>query len=123
MNRELFDRVVAAEKGFVNTQYESTAKKAWSLYEDGHFDKAHEALKGLPSPEQLLRNLIEKLKGKSVYKTLKRVNEGKATSPAEMVKALSSLLTHAMIEYEDHPEYRVLAPIIHEKIAELLPAL
>jgi hypothetical protein len=120
MDRELFDRVVAAEKGFANSQYELTAKLAWVLYEGGDFDKAHEALSTLPTPERLLRNLIEKLKGKPVYKTLKRVNEGKGTDPSETIKALSSLLTHTMIEYKDHPEYRVLAPMIHEQIAELL---
>jgi hypothetical protein len=49
--------------------------------------------------KELLDRLGEKLKGKPVADTLKRIASGK-TSKVEMLKGLTSLLVHVWIEIE-----------------------
>ncbi len=71
--------------------------------------------------ETLLATLVESLKGKSVYKTLKALSEGKVEDDAVALKGLFSLGTHVAIEVEHgRKEYRTLLPSIVEKIEQLI---
>jgi hypothetical protein len=71
--------------------------------------------------QTLLATLVESLKGKSVYKTLKALSEGKVEDSAVALKGLFSLGTHVAIEVEHgRKEYRTLLPFVVEKINHIL---
>ncbi len=121
MNLELLKKIQEAEKNFNGTSFESVVKEAWSQFSSNKTNGAEELLDKLPTPQSLLKNLIEKLQGKPVYKTLRKINEGTATSTNEMLKGLFSLSTHIVIECQHgNPEYKMLLPILHTKIGELI---
>ncbi len=121
MNLELLAKIQEAEKNFNGTSFEKIVKEAWSQFNDNKAKGAKELLEKLPTPQTLFKKLIEKLQGKSVYKTLRKINEGKTTSTDEMLKGLFSLSTHVVIECQHgHPEYKILLPILHKKTGELI---
>ena len=117
MNRsQILSNLCEANKFFANTEYEKIVQKAWlQLNSDKSTKPIQETLDRLPSEKQLLAQLIEKLKGKSVHSTLVRL--GKHKNPVKEAKALSSLLTHAIISVEQgETEYLKLFPILLTKI-------
>jgi len=104
-----------AEMFFSNTQYSHIVQEASRFFQRGETRRCEGQLGRLPSDKELLARLMEKLKGKSVYKTMERV--GKKKSDLLTLKGLSSLLTHTVIECEQgHLEYRRLIPMLLEKI-------
>jgi hypothetical protein len=83
--------------------------------------KQKDMLAKLPNTEILLAELVEKLKGKSVYSTIKKISLGEGKDDYMTLKGLSSLLTHAVIECEHgNKEFRCLLPVIMEKLNELV---
>ena len=69
----------------------------------------------------MLETLVDKLKKKSVYKTLQKIAEGTVQGPEEELKGWFSLGTHVMIEVErGNTEYGLLLGKVYEKIGELL---
>ena len=120
-NIELLGRLIEAEKYFSNEKYQATVRLARELYERGQSDLCKIELDKLPSKEQLLRNLVQKLEGKSVYKTLKKIQEGKVESDLVTLKGLLSLGTHIVIECEHgNSEYRILLHSLLEKASEIV---
>ena len=133
----MINRLQQSERFFKGTQYQALVDGAWSSYQLGDLITAESLLAKLPTPDQLLTKLIEKLKGntydpvrrkvrdrKPVYDTLKRIAEGKVESNEEHLKGLFSLGTHTLIEIEQGAkEYRALLPYIYEKIGSLLPII
>ena len=92
-----------------------------SLYEQGKLKECQELAKQFPTTMQLLDKLVNKLEGKPVQKTLKRIVEGKEKGDWEKLKGYFSLGTHACIEAEkDQPEYRALLFEVWEKIGTLI---
>jgi len=83
--------------------------EAEKLLFDGKEQEAETLLKQLPTKDQLLANLLETLKGKSVADTLKKVLNGKCKNLYEGLKGMASLMTHLCIELEKgRMEYRDL---------------
>ena len=124
MNDKLLMRLLAAENNFKDTLYQPIVDEAMECFNQDKTDEAVKVLCKLPTEEELLRSLIEKLKGKSVYKTLKRMDEGKIRCNAEALKGLFSLGTHIVIECEKgRGEYRTLLSVIYDKIGELVYAI
>lgn len=120
MENDLLKRLCEAEKYFIGTRFERCVKEALRAYDDNESAASDNALNKLPTKEQLLRQLIEKLKGKSVYQTLRKVNTGRST-PEDFLKAMFSLGAHIVIECQQgKKEYRILLPLIQEQIAELI---
>lgn len=117
----LWDRIRKAEKYFTKKEYAVIVERAVYLFQT-HQDKlCEEELNKLPSSAQLLQQLVEKLKGKSVAKTLRKIQEGKLENDLLTAKGLSSLLTHVVIECEHgNNEYKVLIPNIIEKLNEVI---
>jgi len=122
MNKtELFFRLQEAEKYFTKDEYKTIVNLARALYERGQFDLCETTLSKLSTKEQLLKRLVEKLKEKSVYKTLKKIQEGQVDNDLVTAKGLSSLLTHAIIEIEQgNTEYKMLIPSILEKLNDVI---
>lgn len=117
----MINRLYQAERFFKGTQYQALVSSAWSSYQVGDLDTAESLLAKLPTPEQLLTDLVERLKGKSVYDTLKRIVEGKGESNEEHLKGLFSLGTHTVIEIEQgRREYKSLLPLIYKQLGEVL---
>lgn len=118
---KLLSRLTATEKYFTKKKYVSTVELARELFERGQFDLCEKMLEKLPSDAELLRQLVKKLEGKSVAKTLKLIQEGKVGNDLVTAKGLSSLLTHVLIECEHgNMEYKVLVPNIIEKLNEII---
>jgi len=117
---KLLDRFAAAKRYYSNSGYSELLEQIEKLLGSNHFE-ATMLLNKLPSKEELLKTLVESLKGKSVYKTLKKISENKVESPAEMLKGLFSLGTHISIEVDKgHGEYKALYPVVYEKIGKIL---
>jgi hypothetical protein len=71
--------------------------------------------------EELMIVLENKLKGKPIYKTLKKIREGKIESREQILKGLFSLGTHAIIECEKGAvEYMAIVKKIHSKLSDQL---
>lgn len=118
---KLYSRLFEVEKYFTKKEYVGTVELARELFERGQFDLCGRELEKLPSGAKLLGNLIEKLKGKSVAKTLKLIQEGETKDGLLTAKGLSSLLTHVIIEVEHgNHEYKILIPNICEKLNEII---
>lgn len=126
MNLNFYNRLVEAEKYFTKKKHTDIVELARELYERGQFDLCEEQLGKLPNSAKLLEQLVKKLgpqkgrpKGKSVYKTLKLIQEGKMDDDLVTAKGISSLLTHVFIEIEHgNNEYKILVPKIIEKLNE-----
>ena len=121
INLKLLGRLCEAHKYFAKKEeYSDVVKLAQELFERGQFDSCENELSKLPSSAELLGNLVKKLKGKSICKTLKKIQEGTIENDLLTAKGLSSLLTHIIIEVEQgNSEYRVLVPIVIEKLNEV----
>lgn len=114
---ELLGKIQASMKYFGGTQYQKIIESAQTAVNAGHSKRATAILSSLPTDQQLLSQLVEKLKGKSVYTTLEKIQSGKAVGDYTALKGLSSLLTHALIECEKGAtEFKKLIPIIIEKL-------
>lgn len=117
----LTSRLLLAEKWFTGTQYHSILYAALTFWNANQPKLCEEELNKLPSPERLLLELLAKLKGKSVYKTIMKIQEGSTSNDYITLKGLSSLLTHVTIEMEKgNKEYGILLPALFEKISDLV---
>ena len=119
-NTEVFNRLVEAEKYFKKTKFSETVKKAQRAYYDGLTEEANGFLDELPTTFNMLEALMKELKGKSVYKTLKKIIEGTVENNWESLKGLCSLCTHIAIECErGNTEYAMLLDEVMSKISEI----
>ncbi len=122
MDIGLLSRLLEAEKNFKHTRFERVVAEAMRAFEADepvcrHLDK-------LPTKAELLRELIESLKGKSVYKTLRLINEGQVVEKELELKGMFSLGTHIVIECQKgKKEFRQLLPLIYERIGTLVYTL
>jgi hypothetical protein len=120
---ELFDKLVMAEKYFTR-KYADTVELAKELFERNQLDLCEKQLNRLPSSGDLLEKLVSKLKDKHLYKTLRKIEEGKVGNDLLTLKGLLSLGTHIVIECEHgNDEYRILLPNLLEKISEMIYTL
>lgn len=113
---QILAQLEEARQHFANTQYSHIVKEADRFFQRGEKGLCLAQLSRLPSAKELLAELVDKLRGKSVYKTLERAKRNGRKGLVEL-KALSSLLTHAVIECEQgRLEYRRLIPLLLEKL-------
>lgn len=121
---EITNKLSEIERHFKNTRYGTLVKDAVALYYQGRYADLDEMLKKFPTKDEMLEELIEKLKGKSIYTTLKKIGKGTATSDWTKFKGLSSLLTHVAIEAErGNTEYKYLLVDIYERIGVMLATI
>jgi len=121
LDMDLLSRLLEAEVNFKHTRFERVVVEAMQAFEDGKSLDRH--FNQLPTKAELLRELIESLKGKSVYKTLRLINEGKTVEKEVELKGLSSLFTHIVIECQSRKEFRQLLPLVHDRIGVLMYTL
>jgi len=105
-----------ASKYFSGTKYQKILDSAQAQWDQGNIAAVRKTLKQLPSEGQLLSQLVEKLKGKSVHKTLERIKKI-GESNLTYIKSISSILTHTIIECEKgNLEYRKLIPVLLNRL-------
>ena len=104
----LLRKLQEAEVFFTNTQYGHVVKEAARYLQRGEEGLCLVQLGRLPSAKALLAELVEKLKGKSVHKTLERAKRN-GEDKVLAALAVSSLMTHAILEIKQGQlEYRLL---------------
>lgn len=116
----ILNRLLIAEKYF-SKAYPNIIKQANAFYEEGSIGYCEDVLNRLPTQEQLLDELIEKLKGKSIYKTIIEVQSGKCTNKFVRIKMISSLITHVCIECEKDKSdlrYYYLLPWLYDQLSK-----
>jgi len=118
---EVIKRLEECERWLKDTEFELEVWDAQELFSSGNIEATRLKLALLPTRETLLDGLINKLKGKSVYKTLVRIRDGSIENNFEYLKGLFSLGTHISIECsQGRKEYGLLLPLVFEKIGEVL---
>jgi hypothetical protein len=63
-----------------------------------------------------MEELVERLKGKSVYKTVKLIISEQKVDDVFLAKGLSSPITHAIIEMNSRPEYLSVVKVLVERL-------
>jgi len=118
---QLRNRLAIVEKYFTGEHHRTAVSLATKSFNEGKYKACWEMCSRLPTKESLLIQLIEKLKGKSIYKTLKKIHKDESVGACTKLKGLSSLITHTVIEMENGgKEYGLLLPSLVEKIQALL---
>lgn len=117
---ECSKKIFEATRKFHTTRYWPVVEQASRAYVEGDYQTCVNLLNSLPSDYKLLESLLEKVKGKPAYATLKKVlgNESVLKEDAEI--AISSLITRTLIESKDNKEYRALLPDLIKKLQEIL---
>ena len=124
MNQQILAKLTLAEKHFTSKEFKPIVEAAREAYKLGLEGKCTHELGRLPTAEKLLDALIEKLKGKSVFKTLKQIQEGKTSDAITSMTGLSSLMTHVLIEMKQgRREYGLLIPYIYERLGKMVYSL
>lgn len=114
---ELIQKVFELNKYFLNTKYNGLVVTLNECMESRSFIEAREKIREFPTDKMLLDELVNKLKGKSVYTNLIK---SRGETDLVSLKSLSSLLTHTIIECEKgNTEFKKLIPLLLEKINEI----
>jgi hypothetical protein len=117
----LIKRLTNAKREFKGSRFESVVNRALEFYCIGDFERSSLLLEELPRREKLLGELIEKLEGKPVYKTLEKISKGRSENEWETLKGLFSLGTHICIELEKgNYEYRGVLADVYERIGRIM---
>ena len=98
--KALVNKYLELHQLYENTEHSETLIHIENAFGDGDLETAKKLIESLRDKNQLLTDLSEKLKGKPVYTTLKRILEGKVDNKYIALKGLSSLMTHIAIEAE-----------------------
>ena len=121
MNKYPLTEILFAEKYFTTPKYAFKVKEAKRYFLHERYEEVENILKQLPTKESLMKDLIEKLNGKPVYKNIKKLLKGENVNKYTTLIGLSSLLTHAAISCKQgDKEYEVLFPILIDKISEVM---
>lgn len=121
INLILIRKLATAENYFsASKEFRGIVHEARRLYDLHRYDQCSKELSKLPDENALIGQLIERLRGKSVYKTLKRMIEDKDVDPMIRAKGLSSLLTHVIIEMDKRPEYSLVARAVIERLNSVI---
>lgn len=121
MKSTLMERLVLAEKYFKSTRYADKLSQALAAFNNGRIAESENVLSQLPTRETLMSELLERLKEKPVYKTLRKLAAGSSINMWEKKKAVSSLITHCLIECEQgNLEFKMLADDAYIKLGQLL---
>ena len=120
-NTELLRSLCRAEAFSNSERHKKNVSEAKRLHKLGKLAECQAILEKLPTDAALLSELVEKLKGKSVYNNIKRISEGKVEDKWELAKGYSSLLTHIFIECQQHRlEYSLLTEYAMQKLFTLI---
>jgi len=112
--------ILRLTRAFSGTKYESLLQETILAYISNDVAMTESLMSKFPSDKQLLENIIEKVKNKSVYANMKKALESNGGNNADTLIGVSSLMTHVAIECKENREYRALLPDLHKKLGELI---
>jgi hypothetical protein len=118
----LLNRLIIAEKYF-SKRYPNKLIAAQRFYNQENYGCCKELLDELPTQEQMMDELIHRLEGKSIYKTIIEVQRGGCTNKFTKIKMISSLITHVCIECEkdgSDQQYSYLLPWLYDQLSKEL---
>ena len=113
-------KLYEAKKVFEGSMHEFVVMEltnAYSVQDNVKFDTIYEKL---PTHIEMLDNILEKVKSKKVFQTLKKTVAENIEDRTESLVGVSSLLTHIAIECKTNREYRALLPDLHAKLGMLI---
>lgn len=117
----LQDKVNFYTRMYSGSPYQPFVDRMNQLFKENNIEGTKAVFSAFPTESELFGSLVEKLKDKPVYKTLKKIVKEQTNNPHEMLKGLFSLGTHILIEAEQgRPYYKILLPKIHQQISALL---
>ena len=118
----LLSKIEETIKYFDNSSYSAAVEELKAAYEKEDLSKCTVLLHSFPTRQMLLLELLEKLKGKPIYDTLKEIDSGKIPDGSiSQLKGLFSLGTHISIEIEQgQRHYAILLPKLMESINHLI---
>lgn len=120
MTQKYSKQLLEASKKFVGTKYAKDVEKASAAYLAQNYTLMETILGSLPTEPLLLARLLEQLKGKSVEKGIKKaLDETKATTLEQGI-AVSSLITHTLIEMRKNPEFKILLPNLYSRLGDFV---
>ena len=120
MTKEFSRKLLEASKKFTGTKYQVEVERASTAYLSEDYKLMESILSKLPTEPILLASLLEKLKGKSVEKGIKKaLNESKATTLDQGI-ATASLIVHILIECRTNPEYKLLLPDAYKRLGDFV---
>lgn len=106
---------------YKNTSKITILKEAEDYLVLKNYELANGVLETLETRSDLLKKLLETLKHKSVYSTLKKIISGKEIGYYEKLKGLTSMMTHLVIECEHgNVEYLALIDETYSTIGKIL---
>ena len=120
MTKKYSQQLLEPSKKFTGTKYQSEVEKASKAYLTENYTLMSSILSKLPTEPQLLASLLEKLKGKSVEKGIRKaLNESKATTLDQGI-ATASLLVHILIECKTDSTYRLLLADTYKRLGDFV---
>jgi hypothetical protein len=105
---EVLDLMLRAERFGKNPKYRDICESMIIAGNGGNSKEVTRLAVKLPTDEILFSNLMEKLKGKSVYTRLRDLAEGRDMCKHDYRVCIASLLTHVLLETKVNPEYEIL---------------
>lgn len=125
MLQENIKKIEEIELYFRDTIYSPLVENLLDGYFEGNSKKVSDLIEQFPTKKQLMETLCEKLKGKAVHHTLKEISKKGDTNDVLTAKALSTLVTHVLIECEQgNKEYKFilvdLCKNLFERIEKIL---
>jgi len=114
------NKVLEIIKYFQDTQYNVHIDDVIRTYVHGDMNEFNKCVAKFPTDFQLLENLVLKLKGKSVYTNLNKILKNENVVKEDQAIALSSLLTHCLIEIKTNKEYKMLLSDLYKRLGGLL---
>jgi len=124
-NNRIVERISEAEKYLIDSDiYKSQVIGAINAYTSGDIQLAESYLDKLPTKQDMLNILVEKLKTckKSISRTLKIIESKEGdVDKYVLLKALLSLGVHDVIECEKgRKEFRMVVPLIYQKVGSII---
>jgi len=116
--QEVYSKLVQAEScpGYM-LRFQGTLQAAQNAYSENDLEACARALDTLPTADALYVSLLSKLKNRRFVQILNQIDAGVVFSHYTKLKALTSLLTHTVIECEQGSiEYELIIPKILDAI-------
>ena len=118
---EILRALVRAEAFSQSERHKQNVFEAKRLHKLGKLTECEAVLAKIPSDDQLLKELVEKLKGKSIFTNIRKLTEGKMNNKYSALKTYFSLGTHIAIECEHNRlEYAPLLESVMQKLFKLI---
>jgi len=118
MKQKLYSDLIQFEScpGYL-ARYKDIIEAAQLAYSQGEWRKCSDLLDTLPTVDDLYATLLVKLEGKRLIQTIRKIDEGLDLPHYTKFKALTSLLTHVVIECEQgNTQYELVVPKVLDAI-------